>query len=320
MNSRRNFIKSMIAMTSCLQWCHGSYASPAQIHQHDVISDNVIDWSWGMKPFFCVAYINPGIKSQKNQEKHIAKYPIAIVSQGTQKYYLEWLDRIVGINPKIKLLGYQMVIEETLNPGPGHDILRSAKNAWVTYPDGTIPTVTYRTNVKNTRKRIYDPRSNSWQRKFIDGCSAVLDSYRFDGLFLDQCTVYSGAAKNKDDFRGMMDSLNEALILLRERYPEKIIIGNSKYNWTALNGELNESRPNKIIAEMDTEFIRNVKRLEMFHLYTQESYSDEFIKKLIRDAFASKAFFGCSPNAQNVRWLSVFDDVLKEYSIVEALS
>ena len=38
-------------------------------------NEGVIDWSYGMKPLFCLAYVDPGIESQKGQEKAVANFP-----------------------------------------------------------------------------------------------------------------------------------------------------------------------------------------------------------------------------------------------------
>jgi hypothetical protein len=272
-------------------------------------------WSHGMPPLFCTAYIDPGIDSQKGQERFVAKYPLALVPQDDRKHFRRWRDDVRNINPEIKLLAYQMVIEETTVPGPGHDFLRQVKDSWVSYPGGYTPTVTFRTAVGKRDHRIYDPRSNEWQNRFLEACHKTLNSYPYQGLFLDQCTVYAKAALIPSVRDEMHAALQSALYELRKAHPDKIIIGNSRYSWGGLNGEMNESRPLDMAKE-SSHYQWHVKpRYELFHYY-MNSHLDEVAKDLFVKAISNQMFYGAGINAQTVRWYPFMDDVLSEHGFL----
>ena len=278
--------------------------------------NSLIDWSYGMRPLFCIAYIDPGIKSQQGQERSVAKYPLALVPQDDRPHFRAWRKKVRQYNPNIKLLAYQMVIEETTVPGPGHDVYRNLKNVWVKYPGGYVPTVTYTTNV-GARKKIFDPRNEMWREGFLKACEAVMNSDEYDGLFLDQCTVYQKAALTVDVRDQMLASLNHALNDLRVRMPRKILIGNSSSSFPALNGEMNESRPSNLAKETSVDLQRRVPRLELFHYYHKQDYSESEIEAMFKLAISNRAFFGCSISAQSVRWLNYFDRILRDYRITQ---
>lgn len=315
--TRRNFLKKSIAVASSLGWA-GGVNSLSFVDSTELDNNNkTINWSQGIKPLFCTAYIDPGIDVQKNQEKCVAKYPIALVPQDNRKHFVRWRDKVRGINPNIKLMGYQMVIEETAVPGPGHDILRTIDNSWVKYPGGYTLKVTYKTAPeKNKYKRVFDPRQPEWQRGFIESCEATLNSYPFDGLFLDQCTIYIKAAINPITRSEMHEALNETLHELRRRVGDKILLGNSRYNWEALNGEMNESRPAELVNETRLTEKHYQPRLELFHYYMKNFNEPEKVRAMFQLALNNKVFFGTSINAQTVRWHELFDELLNNYTII----
>lgn len=308
--SRRGFIQAGVSLGSTAivgsDDVYGSYRT----------GSNIIDWSGGFPPLFCIAYINPGIKSHQGQESTVAKYPIALVPQDDRYYFHDWKNRVKDINPDMKFLAYQMVIEETTVPGPGHDIMRSlSDNVWVRNSDGTYPKVTFRTSVRKRDYRIYDPRSKEWQDGFVDACESVLDSYNYSGLFLDQCSVYMKATFNPivrlEMFRGIQYAIDE----LRNRRPEAIIIANSKYDWYGLNGEMNEGRFSNLKSEISNK-VHVDPEMNMFHYYYKDSLDFEQAKRYLRYCLENKVFFGMSINNQKVEWFDCFDEMLKEYFLV----
>ena len=315
MISRRSFCTAgaVFSALPSLAWSMSGAGSYSHLFKSDT-NEGVIDWSYGMKPLFCLAYIDPGIESQKGQEKAVANFPVALVPQDDRDRFKRWRDKVRKYNPDIKLLGYQMVIEETGVPGPGHRRLAKVDNAWVEWAGGYQPTVTYRTNVSGKRKRIYDPRSEYWQTGFVESCKVLTESGEFDGLFLDQCTVYLAASPLPGVRADMRSALNSTLIKLRAELPDSLIIGNSSYSWPALNGEMNEGRPKKIGKEFQLDMQRKVPRMELFQYYSKGNM--RAVAENFRLALKHRAFFGGSVNAQTVQWLDVFDEILSEYQIV----
>ena len=312
--ARRDFIKQvatgafLISMPNIVNADNSNIIQPAS---------KIIDWSSGMKPLYCLAYINPGVESHKGQEASVAKFPIAMVPQDDRSYYRQWKDDVKAINPDLKFLAYQMVIEETTVPGPGHEyIRRHAKNAWATYPGGFTPTVTFSTSVTKKRKRIFDPRSEVWQDAFIKACEITLESYPYEGLFLDQCTVYTKAALLPQVRMEMMIGLEQTLIRLREKFPTKLIVGNTRYSLSGLNGEMNEGREQDLAEEMAYYEYHVEPRIELFHYYMKNHDDTETATEKFKLALANKAFFGTGINAQTIRWYDFIDEVLSEYTVI----
>ncbi len=311
---RRDFLGAMAAASipdMIIAALHGGSEQAAES------AKAVIDWSGGVPPLFCVAYIDPGIDSQKQQEGRVARYPMAIVPQDDREHFVAWRDKVREINPDIKLFGYQMVIEETTVPGPGHEVLRRADRAWIKFPGGYAPVVTQKLCDGRTRDyRIFDPRVKQWQDLFIESCLTTLESYSYQGLFLDQCTIFNKAAPVSSMKEEMIDALNVTLSNLRKEVGNKILIGNSSLSWTALNGEMNESRPEDMYDEFNENVQHYKPRVEMYMNRISSEKARMTISSMFERAIKYKAYFGVSENYQTVKWYDEFDKVLDRYSLV----
>lgn len=261
-------------------------------------------------PLYCLAYINPTLDWQKGQENTIAKFPMALVPQNMLPTHVAWRERIREKNPDIIMLGYQMTIEETKVPGPGHDIMRTLDDAWVTYPGGFVPKITWKDQIK----RIFDPSKEEWQKRFLEACSAVLEAYRFDGLFLDQCTVFARAALTPGADAKQKAGLQKALVALRESWPDKIFIANSRYNWEAVNGEMNEGR----IEDYDKELIpfpgHARPQIDLAAIYYHKIGGRQDIRPYLKNAVSRKAFFYACETAQKVEWHAAYDELIDQWN------
>ena len=195
-------------------------------------------------PLYTVAYVDPALPNQQGQEAVVARYPMALVSQDNRPLHRRWRDSIKAINPNIVFLAYQMTILETTSPGPGHNVLRRAQNSWVRSLWGS------EVRVEEARRRVFDPRSDEWKQAFLDACSATLLSYPYDGLFLDQCSVFAIHHPLESIRREMRVNLSEVLIELRRQHPTAILIGNSVYNFRGLNGKMSEDRKHLFAQEL----------------------------------------------------------------------
>lgn len=262
----------------------------------------VPEWSNGMLPLYCLAYIEPLPDLSRGQMREIAKFPLAVVPQDDRPYYHDWKRDIRRRNPDIKLLAYQMVIEETDVPGPGHRALMGASGEWVHYA-GMTPRSDYKDH------RFFDPRSRKWQRAMVEACDATLSSYDYDGLFFDQCSVFIKLAPVPSARAEMHEALQQVLDEVRRRHPEKILIANCSDSWRGVNGEMNEGRPDELAAEA-APFAGHVgPRFELFHHYL-EGYNLDKAEQMMRLAMQNRCFFGCAPNPQTIRWYDFFDRVL----------
>lgn len=258
---------------------------------------------------FCTAYITPDAPGQEGQERIVARYPLVLVPQDARSAFVQWRDHVKVLNPSIVMLGYQIVIEESTVPGPGHDILVTrgrAANAFCVYPGGFMPTV----NVNGWRRRIYDPRNAQWQAAFLDACRATLASYPYDGLFLDQCTVYDKAHPLPSVRLEMRQALQETILQLRKEVPATILVGNSSYDWAGLNGELCEGRANDMKKESALAFGHNVPRMEFYQSVLGRSDDIETVTREMALAHSYGAFYGAAVDYQHVLWFDLFDDVV----------
>ena len=96
-----------------------------------------------------------------------------------------------------------------------------------------------------------DLRSDEWKQAFLETArSATLLSYPYDGLFLDQCSVFAIHHPLESIRREMRVNLNVLLIELRRQHPTAILIRNSVYNFRGLNGKMSEDRKHLFAQEL----------------------------------------------------------------------
>lgn len=263
-------------------------------------------------PLFCTAYITPDAPGQGGQEAVVARYPMALVPQDNSPVYRKWRDKIKTINPKIVLLGYQMVIQETRVPGPGHDKLRNARNAWSVYPGGVAPRIF--DGSMREGSRIYDPRNASWRTAFLEACRATLASYPYDGLFLDMCDVVVKAHPFPWVRTEMRAALQETLRSLRNEFPSAILVGNSSQSYAGLNGEMDERRPSDMAAEFAPFAGHASPRVELYQSRLRRADDFETVAREMAMAHSYGAFYGAAVDYQHVLWFDAFDRVLTAYN------
>lgn len=260
-------------------------------------------------PLYCVAYITPKIPDQAGQEKTIARYPMTLVPQAVDRQSIKWRDTIKSINPDIIMLGYHDVIDQTTVPGPGHVHMSKITDAWATRPDG----VRSATGPASKRRYIYDPRKPSFQNALVEACQIVMDSYPYDGLLLDQCTIYRAAHPDASVREEMLAALREAILKVRQALPNAILIGNSSYDFPGLNGEMLENRPSTARQEIKP-FPQHTKpEINLFQLAIDNPNQIDKVKTNMALAHELGASFGCGVNYQHVLWYDFFDDVMRDY-------
>lgn len=262
-------------------------------------------------PLFCIAYIDPNIPSQANQESIIARYPLTLVPQDMHAGHVQWRDRIKHLNPNILMLAYQMVIEETTVPGPGHEVMRSVINSWCMYPGGYHPTV--RVHPGPREFHIYDPRKPEWQESFLAACRVTLQSYPYNGLFLDQCTVFEKAHLDPAVKAEMRDALQVTLLRLRREFPGMLLIGNSGYNWQGLNGELSEGRPKYMLEELAPFDGHAQPTMDLYQSLLKHPHDIETVKREMALAHSKGAYYSAAVDNQHVLWFDAFDEVMTKY-------
>lgn len=246
---------------------------------------------------FCIAYIDPKSDLSNGQIETIAKYPLAIVPQDDRKHYVDWKNSIKASNNNIKLYAYQMTVEETTVPGPGHRRLSMANGEWVKYA-GIYPVSKYKS------RRFFDPRSKVWQKAFLKGVMETLASYPYDGIFLDQCAIFGKMAPIQSIRSEMDDALQHTLSILRQEVGDTVtIIANSLNRWNNIDGQMIESLPENMktyIGHKSSE-----RKSLYFHYLNNSDYIEA--ERLFDEARTKNLCYGCAPNAQTVIWPSFFE-------------
>lgn len=306
--SRRTLLK--YSMAGLVGLTFGCAQSPpitgAQSVRTSLASDHKSQ-QYSTPPLFCIAYIDPDIPSQANQEPMVARYPLALVPQDRRRNHALWRDRIKTLNPGIIMLGYQLVIDETTVPGPGHDRLRLAKESWCIYPNGHVP------RIPPKSFRVYDPRKVEWQEAFLDACRITLESYPYDGLFLDDCTVFDIAHPSPAVRAEMREGLQATLLRLRKEFPNTILVGNASENWNGLNGELNEGRPEQILKETAPYSGHVLPAMDLYHTVLDKPSDVERVRREMALAHSQEAYYSAAVDMQHVLWFDVFDEVIAKH-------
>ncbi len=254
---------------------------------------------------FCIAYITPDAPGQGGQEATVARYPLAVVPQENRAVYKRWRERVRELNPDIVLLGYQMTIEETTVPGPGHDVMRKVADCWASSTDGSAFSVDV--DKAGKKRRVYDPRKREWQSNFVEACQSTLAQGPYEGLFLDQCTIYDAASPDRAVREDMRAGIQEALSELRRREPNALVVANSAFTFRDVNGELNESRPRDYAAELSQAAGHTDPQIELAHVIIESAADRAALKARLKAARDYGAYFGAGRDYQHVEWYEEFD-------------
>ncbi len=261
-------------------------------------------------PLFVTAFIDPAIAAQRGQEALVARYPLALVPQDNHEKSITWKDRVRKHNSRIILLGYQQVAHETTVPGPGHRILRGAKDTYIRYPSGRVPDI-----ARPPRKwPLFDYRKAEWQDAFLEACAAVLKSYPYAGLFLDNCTVFNAHHPDPIVREQLREALQQSLIELRRMFPDTILIGNSSRQWTGLNGEMNEGRLKALRKEGKSFSGHAQPEMDLFMTYLKSPNDNDLLRKRLKAALRNGFMFGAAVTPQKVLWFDEFDEVIDAYA------
>ncbi len=163
---------------------------------------------------------------------NLATYPLLILPQANDAATIAWRNSIKAINPGILMLGYQMVASDAHTvPGPGNAIMPNY--GYCRDASGAVILVN---NVA-----LHDYRHSYWRSAFLRACQTVMGSYPWDGLFLDNCAVWSNMSTDPGVLSVMQSSLQQALADLRTLFPQSLLTGNSAQHFGSLNGELHEN-------------------------------------------------------------------------------
>jgi hypothetical protein len=279
-----------------------------------VVNGDALSWAHGMAPLYCLAWIDPTNPAHQGQEAAIAKFPICIVPQDIRPPHLRFRSQLRKNNPNQLLLCYQVAAEEHAVPGPGHDILRDVRDSWLTLPGGIVPTKDVPSG-NILKRRLYDPRKPNFRQALVLACKTLVYDHGFDGIFLDNCTIYRRFSALPVLGDELMAALQSLILEIRRALPSTILIGNTRHNWAGLNGEMNENRPSELAVEVGDIAGRATPRIEMFQYYMRDSEDTDNAEKMFRLALRHRCFFGAGINPQNIRWFDFYDRILDSYGL-----
>jgi hypothetical protein len=258
-------------------------------------------------PIYAVAYVDPRIPAQQGQEKTVAKFPLVVVPQNTATPFVRWRNEVRTINPDAVMLGYQMVALESFNQGPGDDVMRTVRDAWLKSPSGG------EVRVEARQRRVFDLRKDDWKTAFLEACAVTLKSYPYQGLFLDQCHVFQAHSLNEAVRREMRPHLAEVLQELRRRHPSALIVGNGRESWPGLNGKMSEGQPRLFARELRP-FPGQAHpglNLGLVLLNASAPHNEALVRRQLVSTCSLEAFFAAAINYQTMSWFSVYDDVIR---------
>lgn len=259
---------------------------------------------------YCTAYITPNAPTQGGQEQMVARYPLALVPQTNTTLFRDWRNRVRSYNNDIIFLGYQMVFEEVpTQPGPGNDVLRQSGDIWLRLPNGRYSFIKSGTRTL----RLADTRKPKWQSAFLNACRAVLNSYPYDGLYLDNCTIYTKAHPSPLVRSELSSALQSTLLRLRTEFPDKIIVGNASDDWKGLNGENNEGRPRDATRELAPKVGQTPPWCNMYQSLLKSPTDTVTLNAEMTLAHSMGAFYSAAVDYQHVLWFPQFDNYLRSF-------
>jgi hypothetical protein len=199
----------------------------------------------GKPRLYAIDYRNdPGILDPQ-MEATWAKFPLLIVFSDMQQPLVEHRARIRALNPTQVLLAYIA----TNHAQPPTQVCGVAErdmigaDPFMHFADGSIPMADC--GPDHDYCKLYDYRTDAWRTMFLESARESLYIGGFDGLFFDNCNVWTAALENNNQTvrRQMLEALQDAISTLRGRYPSACLIGNSDVRFAGLNGEMVENRP-----------------------------------------------------------------------------
>jgi hypothetical protein len=163
--------------------------------------------------------------------------------------------------------------------------------------------------------RLYDPRTPEFENSFLNACRAVLASYAFDGLFLDNCTVFQIANPLPSVHAEMIAALQRVLIALRQEFPNALIVGNSRESWRGLNGEMNEGRSSDLMHQINASVPHNAPSMNMYLSILKDPQDASTVRLEAQRTIALGAFYGANVDSTKVLWFEEFDEIKRNHRL-----
>jgi hypothetical protein len=255
----------------------------------------------GKPRVYAIDYLNgPGLDNP-DWEAQWAKFPLNIVFSDMQAPIVEHRNRVRALNPELVEIAY-IAVNHAQPPtqicGRAESDM-AASNPFVRFSDGSIPMDP--SGADPAYSKLYDYRSDAWRVLFLESIRESLYLYPYDGIFLDNCNVWDVAIEGNSPIlrREMQEALQEALEVVRNRYPRILLIGNSDLKLPFLNGEMAEDRPAAFRSNL-VPFPGHVQpEMNLCQLYSTTEINCHNAFKMVN---ANGGWFGAQEQAFSPQW------------------
>jgi hypothetical protein len=235
-----------------------------------------------------------------------------------------YLDNVRSLNSNIVVIGYLNPFQDSIpeSTGPGYDAMRYLEGIESAYLHDTSGNRLYYADAFG-KHAYFDPSSNDVRTAVLAAIKAVLTAYPFDGIFLDNYDVQNlmlldtqgnqylgtpGQVLDIADYKAKLTAMTSLSTLIRDAWPNALIVANGDDAFPSFNGELVEGSSD--IYRVPTQAAAIAGRvLPFMPLFVDEPVSgpaDLLIATDMADVQALGAWYGASVTYGSVIWPSAF--------------
>jgi hypothetical protein len=241
-------------------------ARPPAVASQTVPSPNPLPATWqarlsGKPHIFAIDYIQTGqLKNGQGAEPIFARYPLVITGEtyATPNLVTTHLDKLRSLNANIVLISDSTPLEDVIpkSAGPGYDAMRHLESIESAYLHDARGNRLYVAD-KYGKRAYFDPSSNDVRKAVLAAIQAVLTAYPFDGIFLDNYCVQNamlldphgnqylgtpGQVRDPADYASKLAAMTVLATMIRDAFPDAMIVANGNNAFPSFNGELVEGR------------------------------------------------------------------------------
>jgi hypothetical protein len=167
-----------------------------------------------------------------------------------------YLDKLRALNANIVLISYLDPLQDSIpeSAGPGYDAMRHLETIESAYLHDASGNRLYVPDASG-KHAYFDPSSNDVRSAVLAAIKAVLTAYPFDGIFLDNYDVQNamlldshgnqylgtpGQVLDPADYASKLAALTSLATMIRDAWPDALIVANGNNAFPSFNGELVE--------------------------------------------------------------------------------
>ncbi len=241
-----------------------------------------------MTKAFCLAYGNG--TSPAADAATAAQFPLIITAQSAGQEYMAWRDQVKAISPTALILAYHQTAFQQAGDGPGY-VTMAVQAAAAQLAQTMVPPDT---------GHMYNYLDASYKAAYLEAIAAVMASWPYDGVFLDNFTVWLGSTVGQIGTHTcdpvirsqMFTALQDIILTLRRWYPNKIIItNNAGARYFGSNGGMTENDVTRM-AELAPFNGQAYPNMNLFYLNPVPNDDMPAISIVAAQALSFGAYFG----------------------------